>query len=131
MERAAKLLGKSKLAARYVTPQELAIAAWAGSVGKTISAHTKAVAMNGKRLIVEVEDETWRKQLSVLRWQILPRLAKAAGDGVVEEIWFRVGVPRRMPAREEQAVRSADDADAIADPTLSRIYKANRKRAIG
>ncbi|MFN7922840.1 MAG: DUF721 domain-containing protein [Bryobacteraceae bacterium] len=131
MERAAKLLGKSKLAARCVTPQELAMAAWAGAVGKRISAHTKAVAMNGKRLIVEVEDETWRRQLSALSKQIMPRIQAAAGEGVVDELFFRVGVPRRMPVREEHAVRPTDDADAISDPTLSRIYKANRKRAIG
>jgi predicted nucleic acid-binding Zn ribbon protein len=131
MERAAKLLGQSKLAGRCFTRQQLAVAAWPAAVGKKVAAHTKAVTVAGNRLIVEVEDEVWRRQLTPLESQIVPRIAATAGTGVVASIHYRVAVPRRLPVREHNVVRSADEADQIADPILSRIYKAKRKRAIG
>jgi predicted nucleic acid-binding Zn ribbon protein len=126
MERAGKLLGQSKLAARCLTGEQLALASWPAAVGRKIAGRTKAVRLVRERLVVEVDDVIWRKQLYSLRAQILARFDKVVGPGLVCELEFKVVPPRRQPAVETRLVR--DEADAIEDPVLSRIYRASRKK---
>jgi predicted nucleic acid-binding Zn ribbon protein len=112
--------------------EELALAAWPASVGKSIAAHTRAVRMVRDRLVVEVEDAIWQRQLHFLTHQILRNLEKDLGEGLVRDLEFRV-VPRRIePQRARQAGRLVlpDEADAIADPVLRSIYRASRKKAL-
>jgi hypothetical protein len=86
------------------------------------------------RLIAEVEDLIWQRQLFSLSHQILRNLAKSIGPGLVEDIEFRIVPRRREPQRAAQAMPAlfadqTDDAESIADPVLRGIYKASRKRA--
>jgi hypothetical protein len=80
------------------------------------------------RLIIEVEDSVWQQQLFTLRRQILDRLNAAVGRPLVEELEFRVGLPRRQPVRAE-SVAFEDEADGIRDPVLRSIYRTSRKKA--
>jgi hypothetical protein len=131
MERASRLISRLPLPAQSITPEELALAAWPQAVGKTIAAHTRAAKMVRKRLVVEVEDATWQRQLFGLTPQILRNLEKALGPGITEEVEFRVIPRRREPQLATRAVPSApaDEADAIEDPILRVLYRASRKRA--
>jgi Dna[CI] antecedent, DciA len=84
------------------------------------------------RLIVEVEDVIWQKQLFTLTSQILGNLERHLGKGFIEDLEFRV-MPPRMDAQRAQAAQPArvgDEADAIADPVLRRLYKSARKKAL-
>jgi hypothetical protein len=130
MERASRLLRQLKLTGD-VSEGEVACAAWPGAVGKVVAARTRAARMVRTRLVVEVEDKTWQRQLFGLTGQILRNLEKTLGPGWVEDIEFRVVPRRRGPQRAEAAVPSgaADEADAISDPMLRRIYKASRIKA--
>jgi predicted nucleic acid-binding Zn ribbon protein len=133
MDRAGKLIRNLKLPAGCLNPEELVRAAWPLAVGPRISAHTRAVALQDGRLIVEVEDVIWQRQLQTLASQILARLVEIAGAENVAAIEFRRGIPRREPQRAEslrQAGR-ADEADAIPNPILRRLYKESRRRAAG
>lgn len=134
MEPAGRLIGKLKFPDNAaIAPEELARAAWPVAVGKRVAAHAYAARMAGSRLIVEVEDDVWRRQLFALTSHILASLAKRLGPGVVAELEFRVVPPRRQPQRAEQLhsqTSARDDADEIADPVLRKIYKASRKRAL-
>ena len=49
------------------------------------------------RLVVEVEDAVWQRQLWTLRGQILQRMEQVLGRKIVEEIEFRIAVPRMKP----------------------------------
>jgi hypothetical protein len=136
MERASKLIRGLKLSGDTISTEELACAAWAGAVGKKIAAHTRPTRMVRGRLVVEVEDRIWQRQLFALTSHVLRNLEKSLGAGCVEDLEFRV-VPRRLePRRAEQSVpalMSAEDLDggaAIADPVLRSIYRASRKRAL-
>jgi hypothetical protein len=130
MQRAGTVLAKLKLAAHGVTAEQLARAAWPVAVGKTVSNHTNAVGLVRTRLVVEVEDSLWQRQLFGLREQILRRLEEALGRRIVDELEFRIAVPRRQPARAETHNGAiADEADGIRDPVLRNIYKSARKRA--
>ena len=83
------------------------------------------------RLVVEVEDHVWQRQLFALTRQILANLEKNLGAGMVDDLEFRVVPRRRGPQRAAEAVpASQDEAANIADPVLRSIYKAARKKAL-
>ncbi len=133
MERAAKLLRTGSIAGRYVTPEELAKAAWRAAVGKRLADRTTALALVRSRLVIEVEDALWQRQLHGLRRQILDKLERVVGQGIVSELEFRVARGRRPAKQELRPVRTsaggpAGDADRIEDPILARLFRAERRR---
>jgi predicted nucleic acid-binding Zn ribbon protein len=130
MERASKLIGGLKLPSETISPEELACAAWADAVGKKIAGYTRAARMVRTRLIVEVEDATWQRQLFSLSKQILKNLEKQIGPGIVEDVEFRIAPRRRQPQFATHSVPNlTDEAELIADPVLRGIYRASRQRA--
>ncbi|MBV9760451.1 MAG: DUF721 domain-containing protein [Acidobacteriaceae bacterium] len=134
MERAARLIQKNKYSRELLTDDELMKAIWPAAVGKAIAAHTSSARLVRTTLIVEVEDAIWQKQLHGLSLQIVNRLRKIIGTGCIEDVEFRIAVPRRRPQRAESidsssAQRDAsEDAEAIEDPILRKLYKMSRKR---
>jgi len=133
MERASKLIRQLTQSGAIITPEQMALAVWPEAVGAKIAPYTRPAKLVRTRLVVEVPDATWQRQLFSLTHFIVRNLANALGAGVVEDIEFRVVPPRRQPQRAVQASASAaplfDDADAIADPVMREIYKLSRKRA--
>jgi predicted nucleic acid-binding Zn ribbon protein len=130
MERASKLIGGLRLPSDTISVEELACAAWPQAVGKKIAGHTRAARMVRSRLIVEVEDNVWQRQLFSLSRHILGNLEKHLGPGVVDDLEFRIVPRRREPQRAEQSVPALlDEAENIADPVLRDIYKASRLKA--
>ncbi len=129
MERASRLMGKLS---GPIDIDDLARAAWPMAVGKKVAARTRISRMVRTRLIVEVEDLTWKKQLFTLSKQILTNLERQLGQGIVEDLEFRVMPPRRDAQRAEVAQPSLafDDADAIEDPVMRNMYKVARKKAL-
>ncbi|MGD0364630.1 MAG: DUF721 domain-containing protein [Bryobacteraceae bacterium] len=129
MERASRFLGKLT---GPIDIDELARAAWPMAVGKKVAARTRPARMVRTRLIVEVEDLVWKKQLFTLSKQILANLERHLGQGIVDDLEFRIMPPRRDPQRAEMAQpsRAADDADQIADPIMRNMYKLARKKAL-
>jgi hypothetical protein len=129
MERAGRVLGKLKLTKQGVSDEELAQSAWPVAVGKKIALRTQAFGLVRTRLVVEVEDAVWQRQLWTLREQILQRMEQILGRRIVEEVEFRIAVPRIRPSRAEALTTSNDEADLIRDPVFRSAYKAARKRA--
>jgi len=135
MERASKLIRQLSLSGDIITPEQMALAVWPEAVGKRIASHTRAAKLVRTRLVVEVEDSTWQRQLFALTPFIVRNLAKSLGPGLVDDLEFRIVPRRREPQRETQAASAAnlpllDEADAIADPVLRGIYRASRKKAL-
>jgi len=134
MERASKLIRGLRLPGDTLTPDEFVCAAWPNAVGKRIAAHTRAARLVRTKLIVEVEDRIWQRQLFTLSGQILKNLTHAIGPGLVDDLEFKIVPRRREPARATVSTPAAaplfDEADAIADPVLRNIYRAARKRAL-
>src|ERR1051325_6023071 len=94
MERACKVIRQLGLSSDMVTPEQMAMAVWPQVVGKRIAQHTRAAKLVRTRLVVEVEDATWQRQLFALTPHIVRNLVKDLGPGIVEDVEFRV-VPRR------------------------------------
>ncbi len=132
MERASKLIRRLQVAGEPVSNEQVACAAWPQSVGKKIAAHTRATRLVRDRLVIEVEDRVWQRQLVTLSPQILASLERNLGRGVVDDLEFRVTPKRREPQRAAASIprSSADEADSIADPILRSLYKTSRKRSL-
>jgi len=132
MERASKLIRGMKLPLDTLSGEELACAVWPQAVGKKLAAHTRAAKLVRTRLVIEVEDDTWRKQLNALSRRMVWNLEQILGKGMVEDIEFRVVPRRREPQRAAEAVPGvfADESAAIADPVMRSIYRAARKKAL-
>jgi hypothetical protein len=132
MERASKLIRSLRLPGEAIDHGKVACAVWALSVGKKIAGHTRAARMVRTRLIVEVEDATWQRQLFTLTPQILVKLEQNLGRGVVEQVEFRIVPRRREPQRAAAAMPApaADEASEIRDPVLRSLYRASRKKAL-
>jgi|SRR5579884_4093551 len=126
MERAAKSIAKLK-ATGVVAPDDLARAAWPAAVGQRLADRTRPLRMVRSTLIVEVDDAVWQRQLHQMRGQILTRIRQVLGDGMVEDLEFRVGVQRR-PARMATSVR--DESESVGDPVLRMLYDRAKKKAI-
>jgi len=131
MDQASRIIARWTGGSGVISPEGIACGAWKRAVGKRIAAHTHAVKLVRNTLVVEVEDDIWKKNLWGLRYQILRNLEKAVGPEIVHELELRVMPPKREPQRdtgEGLVVMPVDDADAIADPGLRRIYKSARRR---
>ena len=137
MERAARLIHKNKFSNKIFTDDDLARAIWPSAVGKAVAAHTSRVRLVRNTLVVEVGDALWQRQLFPLTSQILGRLRKITASDLVQDIEFRIAVPRRESGRaetrdpvERKAADPSDEAERIQDPVLKRLYRLSRKKAI-
>jgi len=130
MERASRLFGKMDFPGDSVSRQELVCAAWSAAVGKRIARHARAERLVRTKLIVGVDDAVWQRQLFSLSRMILSKLAENLGEGLVDDVEFRVSPQRRGPQRAERSSPSTslDEADRIEDPGMRRIYITSRKR---
>jgi predicted nucleic acid-binding Zn ribbon protein len=130
MERASRLLGKLKFPGDSVSLDELVCAAWSAAVGKRIARHARAERLVRNKLIVGVDDSTWGRQLFTMSRMILARLADNVGEGIVDELEFRVAPQRRGPRRAERSMGADLEAERIEDPDLRRLYLMSRKKEL-
>jgi hypothetical protein len=131
MDQVSRIIGR--IGGDVITPERIACGAWKRAVGKRIAACTRAAKLVRTTLVVEVEDDIWRKNLWSLRYQILRNLEKAIGPEIVSDLEFRVMPLRIEPQRADKGdhlvVKPIEIAgDDIADPGLRRIYKAAKRR---
>jgi hypothetical protein len=135
VESVSRIFGKLREADRPISPEQLVLSAWKSAVGRKIAARTRASKLVRARLVVEVEDQIWQRQLFVMTRQILANLEQKVGRGIVDEVEFRI-VPRRIePQRAAASMpglfggsRQGDEADQIADPHMRHIYKTARRK---
>ena len=132
MERAGRIAGKLQLAEGVADPGVLACAAWKAAAGKRIAGHTRAVSLVRGKLVIEVDDIVWQRQLYSLRHFLLRNLSRELGEGVVTDLDLRP-VPRKRGPQVEQRARPAaiqDEATPIDDPFLRSLYREKlRKKA--
>ncbi len=133
MEQASRLLASLGALRQSCDAGDLVCAAWKQAVGKKVANHTCAIKLVRERLVVEVEDWIWQRNLKGLSRQILANLEKAVGPGIVADIEFRIMPPRRGPqiaAASAPAFELSDEASGIEDPVLRRIYRHQRQKEI-
>jgi hypothetical protein len=127
MESVSRIFGKLDAADRPISAEQLACSAWPAAVGKKIAVRTRAAKLVRTRLVIEVEDKIWQRNLFILSRQILGNLDKRLGPGVVDDLEFRI-VPKRIAPQRAESSLFTDEADRIADPIMRHIYKAARHK---
>jgi predicted nucleic acid-binding Zn ribbon protein len=123
--------------------QELALACWANAVGPDLARHTQPVRLARNMLVVDVATQALLDPLKSLSDRIMGRLNKSIGKPAVTRIVFRLALPGKIPVRRAATVAgdtvagdtaagdvAGDDAGAIQDPHLRRIYKQSRGNAL-
>ena len=136
MDQASRIIAQWSSAPDLISGERIACGAWKRAVGKRLGERTRAVKLVRDKLVVEVEDEIWRKNLWGLRFHILKNLTKAIGPDIVKNLEFRVMPARREAQRESYpglfadgtSERIEDDAQHIQDPGMRRIYRNARRR---
>ena len=104
------------------TPEIRACAAWKAAAGKKVAEHTRAVSLVRDKLVIEVEDIVWQRQLQTLSHFLLSHLAREMGEYVVKDLDFRP-MPRRMRPQPAAHARRLTEADLIKDPVLRGLYR--------
>lgn len=137
MDQASRIIAQWSGVSDLISGERIACGAWQKAVGKRLGERTRAVKLVRDKLIVEVEDEVWRRNLWGLRFHILKNLVKAIGPGIVGDLEFRVVPVRREAQRETAAAlfgslpgEKPDESAAIGDPGMRRIYRNARRREI-
>ena len=80
-----------------------ALTEWAEAVGPQIAAHTRAVEVAGKALLVQVDHSAWLAQLHLLRPMILERLNARLGEGTIKDLVLRIGSTTPTPRADTSA----------------------------
>lgn len=82
------------------------IAAWRHAVGEGLNSHAVPIQLQNHLLVVVVADNIWKKQLELMRSQLLFRLNSVLGQALVKSIEFRVDPKTLAKARRPQAGES-------------------------
>ncbi|MFH0727151.1 MAG: DUF721 domain-containing protein [Pseudomonadota bacterium] len=64
---------------------------WEEIVGAAIAKNAQPVAYQKRLLLVNVESSVWIQQLQFLKEDILTRMHEVTGEGMVDDIKFRIG----------------------------------------
>src|SRR5687767_4980480 len=96
--------------------QAFVFAAWRRVAGAQLTERTEPLALDEKRLVVAVSDNTWRRNLESLAGQLVFRLNATLGRPLVDFIEFRIDEPAVETALSRKAEPTAD-ADSTELPT--------------
>ncbi len=85
-----QVLRKRKMWRQY--QQYLIIDQWDQLVGKEIAAVTSVRCLQRQVLRVLVSDSTWAYHLTLLKPELIEKLNKHAGETLVRDIYFMIGL---------------------------------------
>ncbi len=108
-----------------------AFAAWKQAVGETLGKRTRPFRLYKAILIVAVPSPVWKRELGQLEKEVLGKLQRVMGQGIVQALEFRVDpdFDRDSALPIESKVSSNPEAvelplEMIQDPELSRAMAA-------
>lgn len=71
--------------------EEEVLTSWDKAVGPQIAAHARPSHITDRRLTIVTESPVWTQQLSLLKPDLLRRIAGSFGPGVVTDLYFITG----------------------------------------
>jgi predicted nucleic acid-binding Zn ribbon protein len=78
--------------------EEEVLTSWDAAVGPQIAAHARPSHITDHRLTIVTESPVWTQQLSLLKPDLLRRIARNFGAGVVTDLYFITGKIEPAPA---------------------------------
>jgi predicted nucleic acid-binding Zn ribbon protein len=109
-----------------------AFATWKQVVGEGLGKRTRPFRLHKKTLIVAVPSPVWQRELRQMEKEVLGKLQRVMGQGIVHALEFRVDPnfdceeglpPESAPSSQEPAVVELP-LEKIQDPELSRAMAA-------
>lgn len=85
--------------------EEVVLADWDAAVGSQIAAHARPSHITDRRLTVITESPVWTQQLSLLKPDLLSRIARSFGPGIVTDLYFVTGKIDAAPVAPAAAAR--------------------------
>ena len=97
---------------RQELKESLALALWEQAVGEGLAKNTKPLRLYRSTLIVIVPSQAWRKELHLMRTEIVTKINENAGFRLIQDIEFRVDIKFAiLPAATPQT-----DSRKVAEP---------------
>ncbi|MFH1010222.1 MAG: DUF721 domain-containing protein [bacterium] len=62
---------------------------WPQIIGERIARRAKPAYLRRGRLVIECSDAVWRAELQFLKPELLQKIGKAIGEGIVKEIFLK------------------------------------------
>src|SRR5438067_501629 len=90
----------------------MVFAAWRRTAGELLNERSAAIAFDGKKLVVAVADETWKKHLADLSAQMIYKLNAALRPGAVAFIEFRVDKKAILQKQVKSKKKVSESVDA-------------------
>lgn len=75
---------------RQELKESLALALWEQAVGEALAKNTKPLRLYRSTLIVIVPSQAWRKELHLMRTEIVTKINENAGFRLIHDVEFRV-----------------------------------------
>lgn len=85
--------------------EEEVLTGWDAAVGPQIAAHARPSHITDHRLTIVTESPVWTQQLSLLKPDLLRRIARNFGPGVVTDLFFITGKFAPAPENPPAAAR--------------------------
>ncbi len=98
--------------------EEEVLASWDAAVGPSIAAHARPSHITEHRLTIVTESPVWTQQLSLLKPDLLRRLAGNFGPGVVTDLYFVTGKIEPAPGNPPAAAAAVPPAAVALSAAL-------------
>ena len=98
--------------------EEEVLTGWDAAVGPQIAAHARPSHIDNHRLTIVTESPVWTQQLSLLKPDLLRRIASSFGPGVVTDLYFVTGAIE--PANASPPAAAAAPGRSPRSPRPSR-----------
>ena len=93
--------------------EEKVLVGWDAAVGPQIAAHARPSHITDHRLTIVTESSVWTQQLSLLKPDLLRRIARNFGPGVVTDLYFITGKIEPAPGSPPVAATRRPAATAL------------------
>ena len=97
--------------------EEEVLTGWDAAVGTQIAAHARPSHIANHRLTIVTESPVWTQQLSMLKPELLRRIAGSFGPGAVTDLFFVTGKIEPAPRGPDRAAQR-QPAPAALPPAL-------------
>jgi predicted nucleic acid-binding Zn ribbon protein len=113
--------------------EEEVLIGWDAAVGPQIAAHARPSHIANRRLTIVTESPVWTQQLSMLKPELLRRIAGSFGPGTVTELFFVTGKiepPPRGPAPAAERRPAPAALPPAIESELAGISDAEVREAV-
>jgi len=106
---------------------------WERTVGPGIAAHAQPLSLRGRKLTLSVDSPAWMQQLSLMKPEIIEKLNRNLGAGLVSDITLRIGelAPRGRPVEKQPDRPELDQEErAKIDQYVAGIHDEEIREAL-